>query len=173
MAALRLRTALVLTRRGVVLPGAMYQSTTLATLVSMTRVLMPVVLAALALTLSGCGSDGGAVEPDPTVEQGAPVAEVDLSEMGAAIETGWGVECGDEMVDGAGYPKVVCGIPDELMSPGMSSNAIAVQSFEERSQADQFRELYVPEGDGFTVGDGWFVHAPSQAVADEAASLWD
>lgn len=133
----------------------------------MTRVLMPVVLAALALTLSGCGSDGGGATP----EAGAPVARVDLANLGAAIEDGWGVECGDELVDGAGYPKIVCGIPDELMSPGMGSNAIAVQSFEEAGQEVAFRDSYVPDGEGFVAGDGWFIHAPTQEVADEGASL--
>lgn len=173
MRRLRSRMALVLTRRGVVLPGVMYLSTTLATLVSMTRVLMPVVLAALAFTLSGCGSDGGGAtsEEAAPVEAGAPVAQVGLTKLGAAIEEGWGVECGDELVDMAGYPKIVCPLPDELMSPGMTSNALAVQSFEEAGQEVTFRDAYVPEGEGWVAGDGWFVHAPTQEVADEAAAL--
>ena len=139
----------------------------------MTRVLMPVVLAALALTLSGCGSDAGGAASDGAtpVEAGAPVAQVDLAKLGAAIEEGWGVECGDELVDMAGYPKIVCPLPDEFMSPGIPSNALAVQSFEEAGQEVDFRDAYVPEGEGWIAGDGWFVHAPTQEAADEAAAF--
>ena len=149
----------------------MYLARPLATLFCMTRLL--VALPLLALALSGCG---GGDEPEPVGEpveaaQGTPVAQVDLVQMGAALEAEWGVECGDRIVDMAGYPKVVCGIPDELMSPGMSSNAVALQSFEETGQAEQFRDSYVTEGDGFVIGDGWFVQAPSQEIADEAASV--
>lgn len=99
------------------------------------------------------------------------MAQVDLVEMGKLIEAEWGVECGEQIVDMAGYPKVVCGIPDDLMAPGMTNNAIGLQSFEESGQAEQFRDSYVPEGDGFVIGDGWFVHAPSQEIADRVASI--
>ena len=117
----------------------------------------------------GRGGDQGAGEDAPTVEGPAPVEQGDVAALGAELGEAWGVDCEDPLVDGAGYPKVVCPIPDELMSPGMSSNAVAVQSFEEWWQAEEFVELYVPADEGFVAGEGWFVHAPSQEVAEDAA----
>ena len=95
----------------------------------------------------------------------------DLGEVGGALEDEWGVDCGEELVDMAGFTKRVCGIPDELMSPGMSSNAVGLHAFTEQSQVDMFRDSYVSEGDGFAQGEGWFLQAPSQEIADQAAAV--
>lgn len=146
--------------------------------------------------LAACGGGEPAVEDGPApveqgdapVEDGAPAGdegggsiegdapgqtypEVDLQELVGGLESEWGVDCGEPLVDMAGYPKIVCGIPDDLMSPGMSSNAVSVQGFTEDAQAQEFRDLYVPDDGGFVQGEGWFVNAPTQEIADEAASL--
>lgn len=116
---------------------------------------------ALLFTLSACGS--GDDDASPAGADAAPVEsqqEADLGEKGEAL--GW--DCAEEMVDMAGYTKRACAIPDDLMEPGMSSNAIGLHGWSEQEHVDTYEELYL--GDGvLVVGDGWFADAPTERVA--------
>lgn len=120
--------------------------------------------AAAALALSACGGTG----PEPAQEAPEPAAPADLGAVGDAL--GW--ECGDELVDVAGYTKRVCAIPDDLMEPGMTSNAVGLHAWSERAHVDTYQESYL--GDGvLVVGDGWFADAPTERVAEAVRSALD
>lgn len=117
---------------------------------------------ALLFALSACGSEAEEQQPAPGADapQPASTQEADLGEKADAL--GW--DCGEELVDGAGYTKRVCAIPDDLMEPGMSSNAIGLHGWYEQDHVDTYEELYL--GDGvLVVGDGWFADVPTERVA--------
>ena len=121
-----------------------------------------VAVAALALVLTGCG--GGDVEQAAAPETVAPV---DLGTAGDALEAELGVECDDEIVDGMGLGKVVCTVPEgHDVEEGVG---MAVQSFTTVEDGEMFRDTFA--GEGFVMGDGWFVNAPSQEIAEQAAAV--
>lgn len=120
------------------------------------------------LLLAGCGGDP--VDEGPVeVEVPESVAPADVAALGDELSSaGWA--CGEPLVDGAGYDKVVCGIPDDLMTPGMTSNAVGVHAWSEGVHVDTYREMYLGE-DVLVVGEGWFIAGPTQAAADAAAGV--
>jgi hypothetical protein len=125
----------------------------------MRRFTLPTV-AVLALALSGCGGDGGGL-PESTTP-------ADLDALGAKLESGWGVSCDPPMTDGMGLGKVVCSLPPEHQVDGEESIGMAVQSWSDRADVETFRDNFAS---GFVAGDGWFVNAPTQEAADEAAAV--
>lgn len=148
-------------------------------LISMNTPLRIVVLSTLVLALAACsgggsGSGGGQPEGAPAEggggEDRGAVTQGDVDALGATLGEAWGVDCGESVVDMAGYPKITCPIPDDMMTPGMASNAVSIQTFTEWEQADSFKESYVLDGEGFEVHDGWFVTAPTPEIAQAAAA---
>ena len=149
----------------------------IGSLISMNTPQRIVALSTLVLALAACSGGGSGSGGDP---EGAPteaggddrgaVTQGDVDALGATLGDAWGVDCGESLVDMAGYPKIVCPIPDDMMTPGMDSNAVSIQTFTEWEQADEFEASYVMDGEGFVVGNGWFVQAPTPEIAEAAAS---
>jgi hypothetical protein len=72
------------------------------------------------------------------------------------------------MTDSLGLGKVVCSLPEEHQVDGEESIGMAIQSWEDRADVETFEENFA---EGFVAGDGWFVNAPTQEAADEAAAI--
>lgn len=114
------------------------------------------VLFVLAACGGGAGGEGGLPET---------ATPADLPTLAGQVEGSLGVECGEPLVDGMGFGKVVCSLPDGAQGAGM-----AIQSWTDRAALESFEDAFA-EGAGFVAGEGWFVHAPTQAVADEVAAV--
>lgn len=115
---------------------------------------------ALLLTACGGGDDGGL--PESTTP-------ADLPALASQVEAELGVECDGEVItDMAGFDKVVCTLPEGHESgDGMG---MALQSWSDRAAMEEWRDTWAGDS-GFAAGDGWFVNAPSQEVADEVAAV--
>lgn len=126
------------------------------------KVRQSLALSAAALLLAGCGGGGD----DGLPEQTDPA---DLVALGDKLEEGWDVDCDDEpFEDFTGMGKIVCSLPEQH-DPG-DGTGMAVQSWDDRAAMEEWRDTFAVDS-GFVAGDGWFVHAPTQEAADEAASV--
>lgn len=130
-----------------------------------------------ALLLSACGGaepESEAVNNTTTSSTsathesaGQPVTQADVDALGKTLGKAWGVDCGDSVVDMAGYPKVTCIIPDRLMTPGSDGNAVSVMTFKKWRQADTYVASY---GDPkiTVVKNGYIVDGPTSKSVNAA-----
>ena len=116
-------------------------------------------LPALAL-LAACSGGGGGLPETAT--------PADLPTLASTLEGELGVDCDGEVItDYAGFDKVVCSVPDGYDVP--EGIGMALQSWSDREAMEDWCDSF--GGDGFAAGEGWFVSAPSQEVADAAAEV--